>query len=373
MRNLSNCPTVAYSGEDDKQRQAATKMEIAARDEGFSLTHIIGPKTGHKYHPDAKLEVAQRIDRIAALGRDPFPRQIHFATYTLRYPTSHWVTIQGMGHHWEQARVDAKIEPDQNQCTLATSNVTALSLHCNAGEYPLDPIAALPVVIDGQSVVAPPPQSDRSWSAHFRNIKGRWYPVDEPFDETLTKRPGLQGPIDDAFLSRFIVVRPTGKPLHESTARWMETELAHFVTHWRSQFRGELTVRDDVSLTEEEINEANLILWGDPSSNTLISRVLPRLPLQWNATSLEIAGQRFASSDHLPALIYPNPLAPSRYLVLNSGFTYREYDYLNNARQVAKLPDWAVLNTASQPSSRRSAEVKAAGFFGESWQVTASH
>jgi dienelactone hydrolase len=373
VRNLANCPTVAYSGEDDKQRQAATKMETAARDEGFSLTHIIGPRTGHKYHPDAKVEVARRIDRIAAIGRDPFPRQIHFATYTLRYPTSHWVTVQGMQHHWEQARVDAKIDPNQSQCIIATSNVTSLSLHCNAGEYPLDPLAALPVVIDGQSLVAPPPQSDRSWTAHFRSHNGRWYPVDEPFDSPLAKRPGLQGPIDDAFLTKFIVVRPTGKPLHASTARWVEIEMAHFVTHWRSQFRGELVVRDDVSITDEEISDANLILWGDPASNNLIARVTPQLPLKWNSASLDIAGEHFAAASHLPALVYPNPLAPNRYIVLNSGFTYREYDYLNNARQVPKLPDWAVLNTDSKASARRPAEVKAAGFFGESWEVTAPH
>ena len=373
VRNLANCPTVAYSGEDDKQRQAAAKMAEAAHDEGFSLTHVIGPKTGHKYHPDAKIEVSQRIDRIAALGRDPFPRQIHFATYTLRYPTSHWVTVQGMRHHWEQARVDAKIEPDQSQCTIATSNVTALTLHCESGEYPLDPIAALPVVIDGQPLVAPPPQSDRSWTAHFRSVNGRWYPVDEPFAPAPTKRPGLQGPIDDAFLSKFIVVRPTGTPMHASTGRWVETELAHFVTHWRSQFRGEISVRDDVSITDEEMSEANLILWGDPSSNKIIARVAPSLPLQWSKASVDIAGEHFAAASHLPALVYPNPLAPERYVVLNSGFTYREYDYLNNARQVAKLPDWAVLNTASKPTSRRSAEVKAAGFFGEAWEVTAPH
>ena len=46
----------------------------------------------------------------------------------------------------------------------------------------------------------------------------------------------------------------------------------------------------------------------------------------------------------MPVLIYPNPLNPKRYVVLNSGFTFREYDYLNNARQVPKLPDYAVID-----------------------------
>ncbi len=373
VRNLANCPTVAYSGEDDKQRQAATKMAEAAREEGFNLTHIIGPKTGHKYHPEAKEEVARLIDRIASKGRNPFPDSVHFATYTLRYPTSSWVTIQGMNHHWDQARVDAELDRANKQCLISTSNVAALTLRCAAGEYPLDPLAALPLLIDGQSVVAPPPQSDRSWLVHLRNVNGRWYPMDEPFPTHLNKRPGLQGPIDDAFMSHFIVVRPTGKPLHEETARWAEDELAHFVEQWRRQFRGEITVRDDKSVTEEDLAGANLILWGDPASNSLIGRVMPELPLKWTSESLEVSGQRFPAATHVPALIYPNPLAPEHYVVLNSGFTYREYDYLNNARQVAKLPDWAVLNVGIPATSKAPAGVASAGFFGESWEVTAPH
>ena len=43
-------------------------------------------------------------------------------------------------------------------------------------------------------------------------------------------------------------------------------------------------------------------------------------------------------------MIYPNPLNPEKYIVFNSGFTYREYDYLNNARQYFKLPDWAIID-----------------------------
>ncbi len=61
-------------------------------------------------------------------------------------------------------------------------------------------------------------------------------------------------------------------------------------------------------------------------------------------------------------MIYPNPLNPERYLVLNSGFTYREYDYLNNARQVPKLPDWAIVDLSEPPGSQRPGRVVDAGF-----------
>ena len=373
VRNLANCPTIAYSGEDDKQKQAATRMEEAATEQGFTLTHIIGPKTGHKIHADSKVEIAHRLDRIVARGRERFPETVHFTTYTLRYANSAWVTIQGMLHHWEQAKVDARIDRASSQFVVDTDNVTALTLHAGPGDYPLDPISAVNVRLDGQNVSGPAPQSDRSWTAHFRKINTRWHPIDDPHSLGLQKRPGLQGPIDDAFLSRFIVVRPTGNAFHERTADWVNAELAHFVTHWRSQFRGEITVRDDTSVTDQEMSEANLILWGDPASNKIIGKILKDLPLKWTSKALEIGPSRFDSSSHVPALIYPNPLDQNRYVVLNSGFTYREYDYLNNARQVAKLPDWALIDTSVKPTSKAPGGIAAAGFFGEHWNVTSPH
>jgi hypothetical protein len=67
-------------------------------------------------------------------------------------------------------------------------------------------------------------------------------------------------------------------------------------------------------------------------------------------------------------LIYPNPLNPKRYVVLNSGFTFREYDYLNNARQVPRLPDFAVVDVDAPPSSRAPGRIVQAGFFDEEWK-----
>ena len=66
----------------------------------------------------------------------------------------------------------------------------------------------------------------------------------------------------------------------------------------------------------------------------------------------------------MPLLIYPNPRNPSKYVVLNSGFTFREYDYLNNARQVPKLPDYAIVDTTTPPNARHPGKIATAGFFG---------
>ena len=62
--NLFNCPTVAYSGEVDRQKQAADMMAKALAEEGIELVHVIGAKAGHQYTPEAKAEINRRIDSI---------------------------------------------------------------------------------------------------------------------------------------------------------------------------------------------------------------------------------------------------------------------------------------------------------------------
>jgi len=175
--NLFNCPTVAYSGENDRQKQAADVMARALQDEGIELVHVIGAKAGHQF-------------------------------------------------------------------------------------------------------------SDRSWVAHFRKVEGVWQPAASADEGTVRKRHGLQGPIDDAFMDRFIMVRPTGQSPNAKVGQWAAAELRHAIDHWRRQFRGEARV--------------------------------------------------------------------------------------NNARQVPKLPDYAVIDVDVPVSSRAPGGIVTAGFFTEEWTLPAA-
>ena len=79
--------------------------------------------------------------------------------------------------------------------------------------------------------------------------------------------------------------------------------------------------------------------------------------------------QSFATDTHVPILVFPNPWNPTRYVVLNSGFTFRDYDYLNNARQTPKLPDWAIIDLRQAPNASTPGGISAAGFFSERWEL----
>ena len=82
--NTFNVPVVAYSGANDGQKQAADAMAAAMLDEGLTLEHVIGPNTGHSYEPGARQQVQDRLDQLAAKGRNPVPREVRFTTWTLR-------------------------------------------------------------------------------------------------------------------------------------------------------------------------------------------------------------------------------------------------------------------------------------------------
>jgi hypothetical protein len=366
--NLYNCPVVAYSGENDRQKQAADKMAEAMKQEGLTLVHLVGPKTGHSYEPSMKKELDRRMDHLARHGRDAVPSRLVFTTWTLRYNRCRWLTVDGLGEHWKRASVEAAVGGDSD-FTLRTKNVTALTLHFEPGAYPLESAEGPIVTIDDEEIKGPPSLSDRSWIAHFRKQDKAWEAVEKPVESGLHKRHGLQGPIDDAFLDTFLMVRPTGKPLNERVGAWAKGEMAHAIDHWRKQFRGDAPVKDDTDVSEADIAGSNLILWGDPGSNKILAKIANKLPVRWTAQEVRLGKDNYPAAHHVPVLIYPNPVNPKRYVVLNSGFTYREYDYLNNARQVPKLPDFAVIDVRTPPSSRQPGKVATAGFFNEDWQL----
>lgn len=375
--NLSNLPTFAYGGELDPQKQASNIMTEATDAERVRIKRFVGWKTPHRYELQTKQEMDKEIDAVLDRGRDPVPPSVRLETWTLRYNKMYWVTVDAVERHWKRTRVDGSFSHGADDSfiggfNLKTENVTRLSLSFPAGLCPFEPGRRPTVVIDGSKTELPPPVNfDKSWVARFVKANGKWTVSDEETARhlSLSKVHGLQGPIDDAFLDHFIIVRPTGKPLNEKTGAWEKSECDHAIDHWRKQFRGEAIVKNDDQVADADIAAGNLILFGDPSSNALIGRILAKLPVSWDAQTVKLGEHSLDTSHHVPVLIYPNPLYPDHYVVINSGFTYREYDYLNNARQTPKLPDFAVIDVDVPVTSRSPGGIAAAGFFGEKWEL----
>lgn len=380
--NLTHCPTIAYSGENDSQKQAADVMEKALAEQGIRLRHIIGAGMGHRYDAESKHVIDASLNELATRGRRSNRHDFWFTTHSLRYNKADWVTVNALGEHWAPAILIANLQDESLGVSLLTvacfSNITDFTIHFPAGTFL--PKTELVVIInslgdDGEPINAGNEAlelhalSDGSFQARFRiNAQQDWEEFTTP-DSSLRKRHNLQGPIDDAFMDSFIFVRPTGKAANEAVGRWAEAELTRAIEHWRRHFRGDARVVNDVDVTDELIESANLILWGDPKSNSIMAQIIDKLPLEWTAEKINVGDKSYESANHAPILIHPNPLNLNRYVVLNSSFTFRDYAYLNNARQVPMLPDWAIIDLSTPPNSVWPGQVVAADFFDEQWQL----
>ena len=365
--NFFNVPVVAYNGDMDAQKQAADIMARNMEPEGLQLSRVIGEKIGHAYTPAAIVQINSMMDDIAAKGRDQWPREVRFTTWTLRYNRMRWVVVDGMEKHWGRARVDATIEGDHT-VQAKTSNVSSVSFELGTGAGILHRATKVTVVLDGQTLTAAGPLTDGSWTAHFRKTASKWALADDD-SKTLRKRHDLQGPIDDAFFDSFLMVRPTGTPMNETVGSWVKSEQDHAIKMWRTQMRGDAPVKDDSAVTDADIAANNLVLWGDPRSNKVLARIADKLPVQWTADAVTLGTRKFPSATNAPVMIYPNPLNPKKYVVINSGMTMREYAESNNALQIAYLPDYAVVDLTTPPDARWPGKIAAAGFFGENWQL----
>ena len=367
--NLHNTSVVAYSGELDKQKAAADAMAAAMKSEGLELVHLIGPQTEHKYEPETRKALARRVDELVAQGRNPLPSKVRFTTWTLRYNQMSWVSVEGLEKHWERARCEAVIL-NPHEVMIRAENITALTLSMPARLCPLDTGLRPEVQVNGQKLEAPRAGADGSWKVRLSQGGQRWSVVHSFEDGLLRKRHGLQGPIDDAFMDSFIMVAPTGRPQHDEIGRWTTNEMVKAIADWRNQFRGDARVKRDDVITEADIAANNLVLWGDPQSNKLLAKMTDKLPISWDAEAVRVGKKSFASNAHLPALIYPNPLNPTRYVVLNSGFTFAHPRSSSNADQTPKLPDYAVVDIRGSASVGVAGEIVEAGFFDEQWKLS---
>jgi poly(3-hydroxybutyrate) depolymerase len=368
--NFFNVPVIAYNGDQDAQRQAADIMARNMTQEGLTLSRVTGLHIGHAYTPVARVQLDEMMDAIARKGRDEWPREVRFTTWTLKYNRMRWVVVDGLEKHWDRARVNASVTNDHT-LEATTSNVSAVSFEMGVGAGLLSRASKVSIVIDRQTVPGPPPLSDGSWIAHLRKTNGKWALADDD-PNVLRKRHDLQGPIDDAFMDSFLMVTPTGTPMNETVGAWAKSEEQHAIHLWRTQMRGDAPVKDDAAVTDADIAANNLVLWGDPQSNKVLARIIGKLPIQWSGDAMTLGARKFSSAANALVMIYPNPLNPKKYVVINSGITFREYAMSTNSFQVAYLPDYAVLDLTTPAGPRWPGKIAAAGFFNESWQLQAN-
>jgi hypothetical protein len=364
--NAYDIPFASYVGENDRSlvkhnsaKEQLIKAGIQFEGDPFSLKAVnapsmiflIAPKTGHDMHPESRKTLNEYLYERLKMGRQT-PNHIRFATYTARYNRAYWITVDGLLKHYDRAEVDATRSNDLSDYNITTRNVSRLLINQT------DHLSTLH--IDGQEVKAKPgPQ------IALENLDGHWKIAATLSGKVLRKKHGLQGPIDDAFLEPFLVVRPTGVPWNAAANDQALRILRRFERQYSIVYRGHVRFKDDNDVTNDDIARYHLILFGDPGSNRLIHKVQKRLPVRWTKEKVSFGSKRFLSADTLPALIYPNPLNSSHYVVINSGLTADWIDWAGDF-PTPRYGDFAVFAINSSSDDPHAVY---AGLFNESWQL----
>ena len=177
----------------------------------------------------------------------------------------------------------------------------------------------------------------------------------------LTESPRFAGSRGRCIQRPFLCVRPTGDAWSSGAQEYGKKTLDRFTAEFAKWMRGDPRVKDDRAVSQSNIADYNLVLFGDPASNSLIARIAGKLPIGWTKTEITMGSKKFSAAEHIPVLIYPNPLNPKRYVVINSGHTFGEKEFRGaNALLFPRLGDYAVM----APDGA----VVISGFFNENWQ-----
>jgi hypothetical protein len=92
--------------------------------------------------------------------------------------------------------------------------------------------------------------------------------------------------------------------------------------------------------------------------------------VEWTRESIRFADAKFATQDHAPVLIYPNPKNARRYVVINSGHTFHAKEFqASNAQLFPRLGDFAVLQFAETSDNWFAEKPVKAGIFNEQWKI----
>ncbi|KAB2660155.1 MAG: prolyl oligopeptidase family serine peptidase [Verrucomicrobia bacterium] len=362
--NAGAVPVVAAIGDRDVFFQSHVHMGEAFAREGLAMVNLISPGTGHAIDPATHREQLRRIGEHAAKGLDHAPDRIRFVTWTLKYNRCHWLELLALGRHYERAEFDGAFGADGTLSIGTIANVARFAIH--------RPLAGVRI----RGVEIPLPAAAAGDVLVFAGAGGVWRCEGSGGKGTPEgKRPGVQGPIDDAFATPFLCVRGTGKPWNPEINAWAAAGLRRFEHEWARYMRGDLPVKDDTEVTEADTRGKNLVLFGDPGSNPWIAKALPRLPVTWTRDQVCLGGIAASSGDHAPVFVCGSPFAADHYIVINGGHTFHEREFAAfNYLLFPRLGDWAVMRVKPgaerwQPTAAEfPEEVVRAGYFDEAWK-----
>ncbi|MGD8240639.1 MAG: prolyl oligopeptidase family serine peptidase, partial [Armatimonadota bacterium] len=328
-------------------------MVARLRTLGYPIDYTRVPGEGHFVYFGPRVYDAT-MDWFADKRRVQWPKQVVYKTYSLRYDTAYWVTIEQLEQWGDPAFMDVRAVED-NRIIVRTKNVAALTLRL--GEELVDLGAPVTIVHERRDVFS----GDVPASGEVTLYLDEEYEAERK--EGLWKKKALCGPIEDAYNYPFLIVRGTsGGPAARAAAI---AKADRFADEWDKYADGVPRVKDDTKVTRQDLARYNLVCFGSPARNVVVRRAAGKLPIKFQNGAFVVGDRSFSGDDVGLVMIYPNPFSPDRYIVVQSGAFYGDAVSINHKHDL--LPDFIVFDGVIQADQTNRA--LCAGFFDRQWRL----
>jgi predicted peptidase len=347
VENARHLPMLCFHGDRDNPRRSEVIVNRYKK-LGYRHEYELLEDTGHNAW-DSGYENGRAFVWARRFRTPRSPKRVRFVSGSYRHARAYWLTIEQFDRHEALGRV--KATRSKKGVKIRTENVRRLALA-------LSPAA---VQIDGQRFT-----KDR-FSPRWKRVAGRWQAATDsiPAGE---KSPGLSGPIDDIRYEPHVFVYGTADPAQTEVNRRRAEHAARYF--WNSS-EIHMPVVADHAFDRAQMQEKHLVLIGNPKSNKILASMAKQLPVTWESDAIRVGKRRFMGKSVGISFIYPNPLAPHRYLLVHAGVG-RRGTWLS-AWLPRWLPDFMVYDDAVsvQRGGRLMDKREAlwAGYFDRQWRL----
>lgn len=152
------------------------------------------------------------------------------------------------------------------------------------------------------------------------------------YSPSISPKRTLVGPISDAYwwglapangTRRLLLVYGTqGDPEdNEATRKMAEEKQVDFMETSNLV----LEIKKDVEVNEEDIENRELLIIGNPKCNSLLAKINDKLPIKVEGDAIVAGDRRYEGKDKGAIMAVPNPLNPERYVIIQLALSPKDF------------------------------------------------
>lgn len=347
-----NLPLWVAHGTKDFPLENSRALVDRYKQLGYSITDE-WPDTGHDVWTKAYAG-ARLYPWLSKAALDPAAARVTVKSDSLRFGKLHWAAIRELEVPGKAGTLD--VDASSTPVRVKTDAVGGFEL---ARGPRLPRTGPVELEVDGQRLGF----ADAELVAAQKR-DGRWTKGAPP---ARGKRPGLEGPIRDAYLEPLVFSYGTGDPRTTRANREVALGLSR-------RFGPEVSYRvlSDAQLDAETLAGHSVLAVGSPRDHLLLGRVAKELLIQSEPGALVAGARRFERAGTGAIFIQPNPAAKERYLVVVTALDAAGIWRALSLPQL--LPDFLIYDEGLGPAAAevvlgRDARVLGGGFFDLDWKL----